>query len=100
MTLWDQEKLFPLPLGIDKQGTLLNYQITADSSMFGNFLAPLRFLNLSSAPNRACGPEARAWRGKSIGGERIPAGDPPWLPQNGAGHSGNSNSECRFRNSE
>jgi len=51
-------------------------------------LAHLHFLNLTSAPNRACGLEARAGRGKSIGGERIPAGDPPLLPQNGAGRSG------------
>jgi hypothetical protein len=27
-------------------------------------------------------------RGKSIGGERILTGNPPWLPQNGAGRSG------------
>jgi hypothetical protein len=41
-----------------------------------------------SAPSQACGPEARALRGKSIGGERILTGDPAWLPQNGAGRSG------------
>jgi len=43
------------------------------------------------APNRAYGPEVpplAGLRGKSIGGERIPSGDPPWLPQNGAGRSG------------
>ena len=34
------------------------------------------------------GPEARALHGKSIGGEGIPSGDPPWLPLNGAGRSG------------
>jgi len=41
-----------------------------------------------SAPNQACGPETRALRGKSIGGQRIPSGDPAWLPQDGAGRSG------------
>jgi hypothetical protein len=40
------------------------------------------------APNQACGPEARALRGKSIGGERILHGDLAWLPQKGAGRSG------------
>jgi hypothetical protein len=54
-------------------------------------LAHLHFLNLFFSPNRACGPEVpplAGLRGKSIGGERIPSGDPPWLPQNGAGRSG------------
>ena len=32
---------------------------------------------------QACGPEARALRGKSIGGKRIRLGDPPVLPQDG-----------------
>jgi hypothetical protein len=40
------------------------------------------------APKQACGPEASALRGKSIGGEKILPGDPAWLPQNGAGRSG------------
>jgi len=41
-----------------------------------------------SAPNQACGPEARALHAKSIGGESIPPEDPVGLPQNGAGRSG------------
>ena len=40
------------------------------------------------SPKQACGPEARAWCGKSIGGEKILCGDPASLPQNGAGCSG------------
>jgi len=35
--------------------------------------------------NQACGPEARALRGKSIGGKRISYGDPLLLPQKEAG---------------
>jgi hypothetical protein len=61
-------------------------------------LAHLHFLNLFFAPNRACGPEVpplAGLRGKSIGGERIPSGDPPWLPQNGAGRSGARSREAR-----
>jgi hypothetical protein len=46
------------------------------------------FKNPFSAPKQACGPEARALRGKSIGGKRILPGDPARLPQNGAGRSG------------
>jgi len=38
-----------------------------------------------SAKKRACGPEAGALRGKSIGGKRIPHGDPLLLPQKEAG---------------
>jgi len=34
-------------------------------------------------------------RGKSIGGERNPPGDPAWLPQNGAGRSGARSREAR-----
>jgi hypothetical protein len=40
-----------------------------------------------SAENQACGLEARALLGKSIGGQRNPLGDPPVLPQDGAGAS-------------
>jgi hypothetical protein len=43
---------------------------------------------LFSAEEQACGPEARALRGKSIGGKRIPAGDPILFPQREAGLSG------------
>jgi len=39
-----------------------------------------------SAKKQGCGPEARALRGKSIGGKRNPLGDPPVLPQEEAGH--------------
>jgi hypothetical protein len=41
-----------------------------------------------SAKKKTCGPEARALRGKSIGGKRIAVGDPIGFPQNGAGLSG------------
>jgi len=41
-----------------------------------------------SARKHACGPETRALRGKSIGGKRIPPGDPAGLPHNGAGPAG------------
>jgi hypothetical protein len=41
-----------------------------------------------SAKEQACGPDARALRGKSIGGKRIPAGDPILFPQREAGLSG------------
>jgi hypothetical protein len=51
-------------------------------------LPPFTLKSPFSAPNQACGPEARALRGKSIGGQKIPTGDPSWLPQNGAGRSG------------
>jgi len=40
------------------------------------------------AEKQACGPEARALRGKSIGGKRIRFGDRPVLPQKEAGLSG------------
>jgi hypothetical protein len=46
------------------------------------------FAILFPAKKQACGPEARALRGKSIGGKRNPFGDPPLLPQNEAGPSG------------
>ena len=48
-------------------------------------LPPFTFF---SADEQACGPEARALRGKSIGGKRNPAGDPIGFPQNEAGLSG------------
>jgi hypothetical protein len=38
-----------------------------------------------SAKRQSCGQEARALRGKSIGGKRIPYGDPLVLPQKEAG---------------
>jgi len=38
-----------------------------------------------SAKNRTCGPEARALRGKSIGGKRNACGDHPVFPQSEAG---------------
>jgi len=62
----------------------------------GLFVLPtFTFVPFSSAENRACGPEARALRGKSIGGEKILPGDPAWLPQNGAGRSGARSREAR-----
>jgi hypothetical protein len=54
----------------------------------GFFLATFTLKSPFSAPSQACGPEARALHGKSIGGQRILTGDPAWLPQNGAGRSG------------
>jgi hypothetical protein len=52
-------------------------------------LAHLHFYDsLLSAKKQACGPEARALRGKSIGGKRNPSGDHPVLPQSEAGLSG------------
>jgi hypothetical protein len=39
-----------------------------------------------SLKKQACGREARALRGKSIGGKRNTCGDHPVLPQNVAGH--------------
>jgi len=38
-----------------------------------------------SAKRQSCGQEARALRGKSIGGKGNPFGDRPVLPQNEAG---------------
>jgi len=55
---------------------------------FGMQKSTFTFESPFSAPNQACGPEARALRGKSIGGERILPGDPARVPQNGAGRSG------------
>jgi hypothetical protein len=51
-------------------------------------LAPFTFEIAFSSKNQACGPETRAFRGKSIGGKKLSPGDPPVLPQNGAGPSG------------
>ena len=53
-------------------------------------ILPLTFAIAFSARKRACGPEARALRAKSIGGKRIGYGDPPVLPQNEAGPPGAS----------
>jgi len=41
------------------------------------FLPPFTFAILFPVGKQACGPEARALRGKSIGGKSIPPGDPP-----------------------
>jgi hypothetical protein len=41
-----------------------------------------------SAKKQARGPEGRALRAKSIGGKKIPKGDPRVLPQGEAGLSG------------
>jgi len=51
-------------------------------------LAVFSFAIAFSEKNPACGPEARALRGKSIGGKRIGYDDPAALPQNGAGAPG------------
>jgi len=51
-------------------------------------LPPFTFSIPISSKKQACGPEARALRGKSIGGKGNPLGDPPVLPQNEAGLSG------------
>ena len=51
-------------------------------------LSPFPFAILFPVEKQACGPEARALRGKSIGGKRIFSGDPPVLPQTEAGPSG------------
>ena len=51
------------------------------------FLPPFIFAVPFSAKKQACGPEARAFRGKSIGGKRIPTGDHPVPPQYEAGLS-------------
>jgi hypothetical protein len=51
-------------------------------------LAHLHFWDSFPAKKQACGPEARALRGKSIGGKRNPIEDPTVLPQNEAGPSG------------
>jgi hypothetical protein len=61
-------------------------------------LRPFTFAILFSAKKQACGPEGRALRGKSIGGKGFPAGGPILFPQNGAGPSGDANSECGIRN--
>jgi hypothetical protein len=54
----------------------------------GPLLPTFTFAILFLAKKRACGPEARALRGKSIGGKRNPIEDPTVLPQNKAGPSG------------
>jgi len=51
-------------------------------------LAPLTLAILFPWQRQACGPEARALRAKSIGGKRIPLGDPSVPPQSEAGPSG------------
>jgi len=53
------------------------------------------FASLFSDKKQACGPEARALRGKSIGGKRNAFKDPPLLPQNEAGPSGAQSREAR-----
>jgi hypothetical protein len=57
-------------------------------SHLGNSLLTFTFAILFPARKQACGPEARALRGKSIGGKRNPIEDPTVLPQNEAGPSG------------
>ena len=52
------------------------------------YLPTFTFAILFPAKKQACGPEARALRGKSIGGKRNPIEDPTVLPQNEAGPSG------------
>jgi hypothetical protein len=47
-----------------------------------------RIAILFPAEKQACGPEARALRGKSIGGKRNPIEDPTVVPQNEAGPIG------------
>jgi hypothetical protein len=51
-------------------------------------LLTFTFAILFSVEKQACGPEARALGGKSIGGKRNPIEDPTVLPQNEAGPSG------------
>jgi hypothetical protein len=51
-------------------------------------LPTFTFTILFLGKKQACGPEARALRGKNIGGKGNPLGDPPVLPQNEAGPSG------------
>jgi hypothetical protein len=62
--------------------------------------ATFTFVLFFSARKQACGLEARAFRGKSIGGKRNALGDPSVLPQNEAGRSGVPNSEFGMWNSE
>jgi len=59
----------------------LSYQGYFGDTRRANGLATFTFAIAFSAKKQACGPEARALRGKSIGGKRIPSGDPPVLPQ-------------------
>jgi len=51
-------------------------------------LPTFTFLIPFSSPKQACGPEARAWCAKSIGGKRNPLEGTPVFPQDGAGPSG------------
>jgi hypothetical protein len=56
-------------------------------------LVTFTFAILFPAKEQACGPKARALRGRSIGGKRNPIEDPTLLPQNEAGPSGSPTSE-------
>ena len=63
-----------------------------------SFLLPLPTFTLGSPLHplkQACGPEARTWCGKSIGGEKIMPGGLAWFPQYGAGRSGARSREAR-----
>jgi len=60
------------------------FQVGGGSLSLPTFTFAIAF----SAKKHACGPEARALRGKSIGGKGIRSGDPPVLPQGEAGRSG------------
>jgi len=53
-------------------------------SAFSSFIFKITF----SAKKQTCGPGARALGGKSIGGRRIPTGDPIGFPQKEAGPPG------------
>jgi hypothetical protein len=62
--------------------TIFRRLLSIASHSFSTF--PIHY----SSERQACGPEARAFRAKSIGGKRNPFGDTPVFPQNGAGPSG------------
>jgi len=51
-------------------------------------LSTFTFANAFSAKNQACGPEARAVRTKSIGGNRIQYRDPSVIAESATGPSG------------
>jgi hypothetical protein len=58
------------------------------------------FAVLFSAKKQACGPEARALRGKSIGGKRNPSGDHPCFRKVRRAYRALENSEFGMWNSE
>jgi hypothetical protein len=61
--------------GLEKKSSLQN-------------LARLYFLDSLFSKKQACGPDARALRGKSIGGKGNSSEDPAAFPQKEAGRSG------------